>query len=277
MSKRNEKYEQILLLGCDVNQDTINTPNATPQDRCRRSDATVVLSLDKKTGKARLISLFRDVWVQIPEHGPCKLNEVVVHADPETAVRVVNECFGLCIRNYVLITLTGLVDLVDLLGGVDVSLTAAEAQYINERMPEVTIITERPGNVAAVAEGQNRLNGMQTLAHVRNRTIGQIIGRENRVNNVLTAMAQRAKREMRPRQLLRFALKAKKYVRTDLSFSDILRLVRFARHADLNTIAAYHAPAENTFTVKTDGVWRMEVDFARAGTMLWNFLERQDL
>lgn len=274
-TKREKRYEQILLLGCDVNQDVIGQPEETEKDRCQRSDLIIVLSLDKVTGKLKMIDLMRDVWVPIPGYGMGKLNSPVVYGGPELAVRVINRCFDLGIRKYVQITINDLVDLVDLFGGVDIDLSIYEAIYINVRMPEVKIVAERDDDVPRImADGMNHLNGMQTLAHVRNRTVGSIKDRENRGNDVLKAMARRARDEMSPRERLRFALQARKYVRTDLNVRDIVRLLRFGRHIDPDTIEVYHAPAEGTYEVKNDRIWRMETDFEKAGKKIWEFIEK---
>ena len=279
MKNKAAKYEQILLMGCDINQNglvKIGDPIAE-EDRCQRSDAMVVLSLDKTTGRVKLVDLFRDVWVPIPGCGMGKLNEVVVRCGPKETVRLVNEKFRLCIRRYVQVSVTGLVELVDLLGGVDVKLTAPEVHYINGRMPEIMLVTGRNEPFPTVhTDGWNRLCGLQALAHARNRTIGQIVGRENRINDVLKAMARRIKEELRPHRRLAFLLALKKYVRTDLSLLDILRLLPFFLRTDPDTIPAYHAPAEGTFTVKSDGTWRIEVNFDLASEKLWNYLERPD-
>ena len=76
--KKTVRFEQILLLGCDVNTTPIFEDTATEEDRCQRSDIIVVLSLDRVRRKIALIDVMRDVWVSIPGHGMGKLNDVVV-------------------------------------------------------------------------------------------------------------------------------------------------------------------------------------------------------
>ena len=275
--KRAKRYEQILLLGCDVNQDVIGQSEETEEDRCQRSDTIIVLSLDKVTGKIKMIDLMRDTWVPIPGHGMGKLNSPVVLGGPELAVKVINDCFDLCIRKYAQITINDLVDLIDLFGGVDIDLSIYEAIYINVWMPDVKIVTERDDDVPRImADGMNRLNGMQTLAHVRNRTIGYMEGRENRGNDVLKSMARRARDEMSPMERLRFALQARKYVRTNLNVRDIVHLLCFGRRIDPNTIETYHAPAEGTYEVKNDYTWRMETNFEMASRQMWEFIEKTE-
>lgn len=270
------EYEQILLLGCDVDQVKVAEQRATEEDRYQRSDAIVVLSLDRERRKVRIINLMRDIWIQIPGYGMRKLNEAVLLGGPQTAVQVVNDNFGLCIQKYVQININGLVELVDLFGGVDVELSEDEVEYINEWMLDVRIITERYAEVPAVpAGGLNHLNGMQALAHVRNRSIGYMIERENRVNDVMKSMARKAKNEMSHLECLRYAMAARKYVRTNLKAADIVRLMRYMRHVNPDRIETYHAPEEGSYEIKKDGTWRMEVDFEKAGWLIRDFIQKQ--
>lgn len=272
------RYKQILLLGCDVNQDTIGQPNATKEDRCQRSDAIVVLFVDEVGKSIKIIDLMRDVLVPIPDRGIKKLNEVVVFGGPKLAMQVINDNFGLDIQSYVQITINGLIEIVDLFGGVDVYLSDAEVNYINEWMPDVKIVTLRDDNVPLItSKGWNHLNGMQTLAHIRNRTIGSYIGRENRVNNVLKSMAQFAKNEMSFFQCLRFALQARKYIKNNLSFVDVIKLLRLILHLNPKTIETYHAPEEGTYRIADKISGSMDVDFEKASWLLQKFLTEKPI
>lgn len=272
--QRDKRYIQILLMGCDVNDHKMAEHCATEKEKCERSDAMAVLSVDRVTGQIKLISLMRDVWVDIPGHGKGKLNAPVDLEGPELAVEVINSSFHLNIRKYAVMTVFDFVRFIDSFGGLDVELTIEEAIYINYWMPNVKIITGSDEEVPRIThDGWNHLNGMQTLAHVRNRSIGYMIGRENRINDVLTKIAKKAKNEMSLSQIIRFALKCRQYVRTDLRIFDILELLRFGLKVNPDSIKTYHAPAEGTYEVKTDGVWRMETDFEKASQQLWEFIE----
>lgn len=272
--RRDKRYTNILLMGCDVNKNKIVEHCDTEEDRCQRSDAMVILSLDRITGKIKLISLMRDTWVNIPGQGMGKLNSAVTYGGSELAVKVVNDSFDLNIKKYIMMSVLNFVRLIDAFGGVDVDLAIEEAIYINYWIPNVKLITGLDDEVPQIThDGWNHLNGMQTLAHVRNRSIWYIEGRENRINDVLHKMAKKAKNEMSLPQIVSFAMKCRKYVKTNLSYYDILKLLHFGRKADLNSIPTYHAPAEGTYEVKTDFTWRMETDFEKSTKQLWSFIE----
>lgn len=272
--RRKKRYIQILLMGCDVDNHKMKDHTATEKDRCRNSDTMVVLSLDRRVGRVKLISLMRDTWVNIPGHGMKKLNAAVVFGGPKLAVQVVNDAFDLNIRKYALITVYDLVRLVDAAGGLDLDLTREEGNYINEWMPNVRLITGLEDDVPEIVhDGINHLNGMQTLAHVRNRSVGYMAGRENRAHQVLAAIASKVRNEMTLPQIFRFFLLCKKHIRTNIHISDLLPLIPFAFKVNPSDIGTYHAPAEGTYTVKREPSWHMETDFERARILLWDFLD----
>lgn len=108
----------VLLLGLDY-----------MEEGQQRSDAIIVASFGYDGVK--LISLMRDTLVEIPGYGQHKLNSAYSYGGAEMAMRVINQTFGLNITNYVAVDLRTLVDLIDALGGVKVSVEENEIEYLN--------------------------------------------------------------------------------------------------------------------------------------------------
>ena len=80
-----------------------------------------VEQLDLETGEARLSSIVRDLYVQLPLIGwPNRINAAYVFGGPYYTMKTVNETFGLNIRKYCTIDLRGFTSVVDLLGGVEI-------------------------------------------------------------------------------------------------------------------------------------------------------------
>lgn len=108
----------ILLLGLDY-----------MEEGQQRSDAIIVASVGYDGLK--LTSLMRDTLVEIPGYGQHKLNSAYSYGGAEMSMRVINETFGLNITNYVAVDLRTMVDLIDALGGVTVSVEENEIEYLN--------------------------------------------------------------------------------------------------------------------------------------------------
>ena len=272
--KTKSKYCNILLMGCDVLAEIAGIENPTEKEKCMRSDAMTVASLNRENGRIKLVSINRDIWVPIPGYGMGKINSPVVYGGPDLAVQVVNDCFHLDIEKYVVISISNMVDFVDSIGGVDMELTDEEAAYINEWIPNMRIITKRNDEVPELPSGgMCHLNGMQTVAHARNRTIGFFIGRENRIIAVLKTVIQKLKQNYSYPQILAIALRSLKYVKTNISIPEGIRLIRFGMKADLKNIRNYHLPEEGTYEIKTEKRFCLEVDFEKATERVYAFLK----
>ena len=117
-----KSWLNILLLGTDSRGTT----------KYLRTDTMVILSVNEGTGAVKLTSLMRDIWVEIPEYGGQKLNAACVYGGPELTVKMINEYFGLNIRDYALVNMKCLVEIVDSLGGIQLDVSPAEAEAINK-------------------------------------------------------------------------------------------------------------------------------------------------
>lgn len=136
----------VLLLGID------RTPEGTDVGR---SDTIILLGLQPLTGQANILSIPRDLWVPIPGYGENRINAAHSFGElersgygPQLALATVRQNFGVGVDRYLRIRLAGFADVVDALGGVEITLDQATAGY---------------------PAGAHTLNGEQALAFVRNR------------------------------------------------------------------------------------------------------------
>jgi anionic cell wall polymer biosynthesis LytR-Cps2A-Psr (LCP) family protein len=92
----------------------------------------MILTIDQGSGKIKLTSLQRDMLVYLPgKDNPVKINSVNVEGGPALAMRVVNDTLRLNIKNYVIVNMQGLEELIDLVGGVMIDVQANEVAHIN--------------------------------------------------------------------------------------------------------------------------------------------------
>ena len=270
-----KKYENILIMGCDVRSDISKVDNPTEKEKCMRSDAMVVVSLHKETGRIKMVSLERDVLVGVHGYGYIKLNSPVVYGGPKFAMKVINDNFHLNIKKYIMTGISNMIEFVDSIGGIDIELTDKEAQYIDEWMPNVRIVSKRNDEVPPlITGGMRHLNGMQAVAHARNRSIGSVYARGDRINDVIRVIVKKIKTEYTYTQIIGIGLRSLKYVRTNIGILKGLKLLRLGMRADLKDIPTYHAPENGTFEEKRYGLYFMEVDFEQATERLWDFLSR---
>jgi len=86
-----------------------------------RGDVVMLVRVDPSDGKARMLSIPRDLWVDIPGHGEGKINAAYSYGGPSLMVRTIQENLGIEVNHYVEIGFVGFQEMVDELGGIHIS------------------------------------------------------------------------------------------------------------------------------------------------------------
>jgi LCP family protein required for cell wall assembly len=122
-----------------------------------RGDALHLIGVNPKAGRATMLDIPRDTWVDIPGRGQQRINAALEFGGPELQARTVSALTGVPISFTVMTNFDGLIGMVDDLGGVDVEVT----QRMND-----------PNSGAFFEPGVHHMDGHAALAFSRNRHIG---------------------------------------------------------------------------------------------------------
>ena len=173
--------KNIALLGIDSRKDNDSG----------RSDAVLVLTIDKKNNKIKLTSIARDSYVSIDGHKKDKLTHAYAYGKSQLAVKTLNQNFGLEITDYVTMNFFEFVSIIDYIGGVTIDVDEKELREMNTNI--IPYLSEM-GIEGKLLEksGVQLLDGAQALCYARIRHIDSDIKRGNRQKEVLTAMFQSA-------------------------------------------------------------------------------------
>jgi len=150
----------VLLLGSDDDSkfvpDQLNT------------QSMILVRVDPSTKQATMLSIPRDLWVQIPNHGVGKISWAYQFDGPQGAVGVVESNFKVHVDDYAWIGLNGLVKLIDKLGGVNLQVTNP---VMDDYYPADLNSADDPYGYyrVAVLPGATHMNGVQALQYVRSR------------------------------------------------------------------------------------------------------------
>lgn len=213
-------YRQIAILGVDARSMTTYDGS--------RSDAIVVLSINKKTGDIKMISVMRDSYFEIYNRkGELYLDKITnahsIGGGVETC-RSLNRNLDLSIREYAIFNWKAVADAVDALGGVTVEVKENELYDLNkygQQTGEVVGRTFTTVNSAGVQE----LDGIQAASYCRIRkTSGGDSQRAERMKKVLEAIFTEAK-QMNLSQLNEIAETALPGIRTNLDNQAIIGLI----------------------------------------------------
>ncbi len=175
--------KNIALLGIDSRKDNDSG----------RSDAVLILTIDKKHNKIKLTSIARDTCVQIDGKGKDKLTHAYAFGKSTLAVKTLNKNFGLEITDYVTINFYEFSRIIDYIGGVEIDVNQKEKDHLNSYIiPKLKKQTDiKCDNITET--GKQHLTGAQALCYSRIRKIDGDIERGNRQKEVLEAMFQQVK------------------------------------------------------------------------------------
>jgi LCP family protein required for cell wall assembly len=210
----------ILLLGSDNDQKF--------KQNALLSQTMIVVSIDPQTHQVTLLSLPRDLWVQIPGQATAKIDLAYAEGGAPLARATVERSFKIPIHYYAWVGLNGLVRLVDRVGGVDVDVLhpVLDDNYPND-FTNNGYGTER----VYLAAGPQHLDGRHALQYVRSRH-GDLLsdfGRSIRQQQVLLAIQQRTAGMDLVSVLPTFARDLNGHLKTDLDLVRLTQLMLFMR------------------------------------------------
>lgn len=205
----------ILLIGTD-NRD---------KETSARSDAMMVLSINNKTKSIVLTSILRDVYVEIPNYGNNRLNAAYAFGGVALLKDTLKQNFKINIDRYAIVDFYDFINIVDILGGLELDISEKEMEYVNMYLHEVNLIEGNEIDHDYLTEyGNIHLNGHQALAYSRIRYIGTDFGRTERQRKVLEKLFNDIKVSSFS-DLNKIYLNIAPNVTTDITESEVLGLL----------------------------------------------------
>ena len=234
-----------------------------------RSDAMILVTINKQDDSVMLTSLMRDTYVQIPGKKDNRLNASFAFGGVKLLNETIKKNYGITIDGNIMVDFHSFPKVIEVIGGIDMKLTKAEANHLN-RLPYGDQGQWEPNLVA----GMNRLDPYQALAYSRIRKLsGGDFGRTARQRKVLKAIFNEVK-DMSLGQLNDLLDELLSIVSTDMEDSQILEyaLDLLPRLSNL-TISTQNIPVEGTYkNVKIGGKAVIVIDFEKNKEVLREFM-----
>ncbi len=179
-------YLNVALFGLDSREGDLGKGN--------RSDTMMIASLNKATGEVKLVSVYRDTLLKLDDGSYNKANAAYAFGGPEGAISMINRSMDMDISKYVAVNFNALVDVIDALGGLDITLTDAEVVHMNNYCVETSKVTGADyTKIEPEVAGTYHLNGVQAVSYSRIRyTEGGDFERTSRQRHVLELIAEKA-------------------------------------------------------------------------------------
>lgn len=223
-------YRNIAIFGVDSREKQL--------DKATRTDVIMIASINQDTGEVKLVSVYRDTFLNLSTDTYNKANLAYSKGGPKQAIAMLNMNLDLNITDFVTIGFEGVINAIDSIGGVEINVTEAEIIHLNNF--QVSMVGKQDGVNAAgepnyVADpgvdyepvtqaGPQLLNGLQATAYMRIRQVGNDFARTQRQRTVIEKVAKKAL-TMDPSKLSGIAEAVFPQVATSLELSEILELL----------------------------------------------------
>lgn len=181
-----EKYTNIALFGLDTRQ-------AGSLGKGNRSDTIMIASINNKTKDVKLVSVYRDSYLNLANDKYRKCNEAYSIGGPEQAVAMLNMNFDLKIDYYMSVDFMAVSEVVDQMGGIEIDVDEYEIEHLNNYTVETSKVTGKK-TTKLKTTGLQTLDGVQATSYCRIRyTKGDDFKRTERQREVLETIANKAK------------------------------------------------------------------------------------
>ena len=236
-------YKNIALFGLDAESES-------QLYKSSHSDSIMIASVNMDTGDIKLVSVYRDTYLNLGNDSYNKCNAAYAKGGPEMAINMLNMNLDLNITDFVTVGFAGLTDTIDALGGVYIDVDNAEISHLNNY--QLCIAEDLKRSYRPVeSTGYQLLDGLQATGYCRIRyTAGDDFKRAERQREVLSAVADQAKKASLP-QLTETANAVFDEVYTSLDLTEIVEMLGNVTNYYISDTAGF--PQENNRATGTIG------------------------
>lgn len=184
--ERMEKgFWTVAVFGLDSRDNSLGKGN--------QSDVIMIANLNRETGEIKLVSVFRDTYLNVNDRNTYnKINAAYAAGGPEAAVKALNKNLDLNITHYATFNWKAVATVINILGGVEIDISKSEFYYINAFITE-TVKGTGIGSVQLTAPGTHNLDGVQAVAYGRLRLMDSDYARTERQRIVIQKAFEKVK------------------------------------------------------------------------------------
>ncbi len=244
------------------------------------TDTILIMSIDPINHKTALLSIPRDLWVKVPDHGSMKINAAyetgkydylkkqdpsntntaAVEAGFATADKAIEDVTGIPIHYHMLVNFQAFKQAIDTVGGITVD--------VPETLVDPTFTRENGGSATIATKGTQTFSGTKALMYVRSRHTSSDFARSQRQRAVIIALQQKIFTlgvMSNPAKISSLMDAFGNNVVTDLSLSNVSRLYSITKKIPSNQIQSVGLTDEGNVLVTTGMISGQSVVYPMAG------------
>lgn len=160
-----EGYLNVVLFGVDSREGELESGTL--------SDTIIIASLNNETKEVKLVSVYRDTYLNLSEGTYTKCNAAYSYGGATLAINMLNTNLDLDIEKFVTVDFTVITEIVDILGGIELEIEESEIDDINAYIAETASVAGKDATYFTEA-GLQLVDGVQatTYARIRSTTGG---------------------------------------------------------------------------------------------------------
>ncbi len=211
-----EQVYNILLVGVDRRDKTWNG----------NSDSMMLVSVNFNAKRVSVVSLMRDTYVDVPGYGYNKLNAAYALGGGPLLTETITDAYKVDVSRYAAVDFENMIEIIDILGGVDLEMTDAEVEVANGYMIDMCNTLNMDYSQYLLPGGGNwHCNGVQAVGYARNRYVGNSdYARTERQRYVISQIIEEVKK-MDATQLASFVKEVLPLVTHNVEESEIWDMV----------------------------------------------------
>ena len=211
------KYRNIVLLGVDSRD--IRTNEGA------RTDAIIIVSINKETKDVNLASVYRDTYLDLgEEYGLDKVTHAHAYKGPALTISTLNRNLDLNISEFVTVNFKVVAEVIDMMGGIEIDVEENEMSDMNKYIADTSKNTGISSS-QLTHSGKQTLDGVQAVTYSRIRkTSGGDYKRTERMRTVLMKTFEKAKK-MSISDINNIANKILPQIQTNITQGEIMSLI----------------------------------------------------
>jgi polyisoprenyl-teichoic acid--peptidoglycan teichoic acid transferase len=242
----------------------------TKPENLGNTDGVMMVTFDTRAKRLLFTTFMREMLVQRPDGNIGRITYIAKNYGPEALCRTISTHFGVKVEKYILFSMDNVQDIIDALGGVYITVTDAEAYYLNRYR------IARDATTPSMDMGGTYLfGGHAAVIYMRIRKVGSDgdAGRTRRMRTVLSTLATKFK-SVSTNQLADIVLAVTKNLcRTNMTMNDIMQAAGYALQLVGVEPEGLQMPADDAMEPITyAGMSTRQVDFEKCRAIIQEFL-----
>ena len=235
------------------------------------TDGVMLVTFDIRAKRLLFTTFMREMLVQRPDGQIGRITYIAKNNGPEALCQTISTHFGVKVDKYILFSMDNVQSIIDAMGGVNITVTDAEADYLNRYR-----IARDATTPSMDKAGTYLFSGHAAVIYMRIRKVGSEgdAGRTRRMRTVLTTLAQNYSTITLSQAMNILDSVTNNLCATNMTLNDMLQAVSYAMQVAGAKPEGLQMPTDDAMEPITyAGMSTRQVDFEKCRKTLQEFLD----